>query len=83
MKNKLLRMALAILFAGAITARADAVLDWGRSLIAKRYSINVNQVLASVAPGGEDLALMESSNLGILAGRITRPVPVSLRSIPA
>jgi hypothetical protein len=77
MKRHLLRIA------GTTTAKADAVLNWGRSLIAESYRTNVNQVLASVAPGGEDLALMESSNLGILAGRITRPVPVSLRSIPA
>jgi hypothetical protein len=69
--------------AGAIAAKADAVLDWGRSLIAESYGTHVNQVLASVAPGGENLDPMESSNLTILAGRITRPVPVFLQSIPA
>lgn len=74
MKHHLLRIA------GASAARADAVLDWGRSLIAESYQMNVNQVLASVGPGGENLALIES-NLAIFAGRITRPVAVSLRSI--
>ena len=74
MKHQLLRIARAII------ARADTVLDRGRSLIAKSYQTNVNQVLASAGPGGENLALIKS-NLAIFAERITRPVTVSLRAI--
>ena len=43
MKHQLIRMALAVIFAGAITARADAVLDWN--------AIAAQTILAGGRPG--------------------------------